>query len=202
MKKLITLLFLLACLSSFGQVVTTKIVKVANSTTIFNENLVKSIEILNIADSRIYLTLKSIPSNKSISTCILNTDIKELGGATTSDTLFTTIAISDETTKLTIESAIVTFRMPIACTLVKVSASVTTAPTGSTLIFDINKNGTSILSTKLSIDEDEKTSKTAIPAVISDSAILNDSEMTIDIDQVGGAVAGAGAKIIIYYIKN
>lgn len=119
------------------------------------------------------------------------------------DTLFTTIAISDETTALTTGTAKRTFRMPVGCTLVKVRASVNTAPVGATLIFDINEGGTSVLSTKLSIDASEKTSKTAASqAVISDSAIADDAEMTIDIDQVGSSTAGAGAKIILYYLKN
>jgi len=121
----------------------------------------------------------------------------------TSDTLFTTIAISDEITALTTGTSKVTFRVPIACKLTKVRASVTTAPTGSELIFDINENGTSVLSTKLSIDATEKVSVTAASQpVISDSSILDYSEITIDIDQVGSTIAGTGAKIIIYYIKN
>lgn len=93
--------------------------------------------------------------------------------------------------------------MPVGCTLVKVRASVNTAPAGSTLIFDINEGGTSVLSTKLSIDVSEKTSKTAASqAVISDSSIADDAEMTIDIDQIGSSTAGVGAKIILYYLKN
>ena len=121
----------------------------------------------------------------------------------TQDTLFTTIAISDETTALTTGTAKRTFRMPVGCTLTSVRASVNTAPVGSTLIFDINEGGTSILSTKLSIDASEKTSKTAASqAVISDSIIADDSEMSIDIDQVGSSTAGAGAKVILYYLKN
>ncbi|MDD4971905.1 MAG: hypothetical protein PHT07_20965 [Paludibacter sp.] len=119
------------------------------------------------------------------------------------DTLFTTIAISDETTALTTGTSKVTFHMPVSCTLTKVRASVNTAPTGATLIFDINESGTSVLSTKLSIDASEKTSRTAASqAVISDSSIANDAEMTIDIDQIGSTIAGAGAKIILYYLKN
>jgi len=123
--------------------------------------------------------------------------------AASSDTLFTTIAISDELTDLTTGTAKVTFRMPISCTLTKVRASVTTASIGANLIFDINENGTSVLSTKLSIDDSEKTSLTATSqAVISDSSIANDAEITIDIDQIGSTIAGKGAKIILYYIKN
>lgn len=107
-------------------------------------------------------------------------------------------AVSDEATALTAGTAKLTFRMPCAMTVTSVRASVGTAPTGSTLIVDINENGTSILSTKLSIDVTEKTSTTAaVPAVISDSALADDSEITIDIDQIGSTIAGAGLKVTI-----
>jgi hypothetical protein len=106
------------------------------------------------------------------------------------------LACSDETTALTTGTAKVAFRMPYAMTLTAVRASVTTAPTGSTLVVDINESGTSVLSTKLSIDADEKTSTTAaVPAVISDSSLADDAEITIDIDQIGATIAGAGLKV-------
>jgi len=108
------------------------------------------------------------------------------------------IAISDETSDLETGTAKGTFRMPFAFTLTEVRASVTTAPTGSTLVFDINEGGVTILSTKLSIDATEKTSTTAAtPPVISDSSLADDAEITIDIDQVGSTIAGAGAKIYL-----
>ena len=106
------------------------------------------------------------------------------------------LACSDETTALTTGTAKVTFRMPCAMTLTAVRATLTTAPVGSTLIVDINEGGASILSTKLSIDASEKTSTTAATAaVISDSALADDAEITIDIDQVGSTTAGAGLKV-------
>lgn len=106
------------------------------------------------------------------------------------------LAVSDEATALTTGTAKLTFRVPYALTLTGVRASVVTAPTGSTIIVDINEGGSSILSTKLSIDADEKTSTTAATAaVISDTALADDSEITVDIDQVGSTVAGAGLKI-------
>lgn len=109
-----------------------------------------------------------------------------------------TIACSDETTALTTGTAKVTFRMPRAVTLSAVRASVTTAPTGSVLTVDINEGGTSILSTKLTIDATEKTSTTAAtPPVISDASLADDAEMTIDIDTVGSTVAGAGLKVTL-----
>jgi hypothetical protein len=108
------------------------------------------------------------------------------------------IAISDETTDLTTGTAKVTFRMPCGITLTEVRASVTTAPTGSVITVDINESGSTILSTKLSIDATEKTSTTAATAaVISDSALADDAEITIDIDGIGSTVAGNGLKILL-----
>jgi len=106
------------------------------------------------------------------------------------------IACSDETTDLAAATGVATFRMPYAMTLTGIRASVTTAPVGSTIIVDVNESGSTILSTKLSIDASEKTSETAATAaVISDSALADDSEITVDIDQVGSTTAGSGLKI-------
>ena len=59
-------------------------------------------------------------------------------------------------------------------------------------------SATAILSTKLTIDATEKTSTTASAApVISDSALADDAEITIDIDGVGSTIAGAGLKIYL-----
>jgi hypothetical protein len=110
------------------------------------------------------------------------------------------LACSDETTALTTGAAKVTFRAPRAMVVTGVRASLTTAQsTGSIITVDINDSGTSILSTKLTIDNTEKTSVTAATApVISDSAIADDAEITIDIDQVGDGTA-KGLKITIQY---
>jgi len=101
------------------------------------------------------------------------------------------VTVGDETTAITTGTAKVTFRMPFAFTLTAVRASLSTAQTsGSALTVDINEAGVSILSTKLTIDNTEKTSTTAAAAaVISDAALANDAEMTIDVDQVGDGTA-------------
>lgn len=106
------------------------------------------------------------------------------------------IAASDETTALTSGTGKVTFRMPYAMTLTAVRASLTTAQTsGSIFTIDINESGTTILSTKLTIDNTEKTSTTAATAaVISDASLADDAEITIDIDQIGDGTA-KGLKI-------
>lgn len=108
------------------------------------------------------------------------------------------LAVSDETTALTTGTSKVTFRMPYAMIVSSVRASLTTAQTGGTIFtIDINESGASILSTKLTIDNTEKTSVTAaIPSVLSDTSLADDSEITIDIDQVGDGTA-KGLKITI-----
>lgn len=118
------------------------------------------------------------------------------GSQSASETII--IACSDETTALTAGTAKVTFRMPYAMTLSNVKASLSTAQSsGSTFTVDINEEGTSILSTKLTIDNTEKTSTTAdVAAVISDSSLANDAEVTIDIDQVGDGTA-KGLKVTL-----
>jgi len=108
------------------------------------------------------------------------------------------LAASDETTALTTGTAKMTFRMPHAMTLTSVRASLTTAQTsGSIFTVDINQGGSSVLGTKLTIDNTEKTSTTAAtPATITTSALTDDSEITIDIDQIGDGTA-KGLKITL-----
>lgn len=112
------------------------------------------------------------------------------------------IACSDEDTALTAGTNKVTFRMPYGFTLSAVRASLATAQvSGSILTVDINEGGATVLSTKLTIDNTEKTSTTAATAaVISDTALADDAEITIDIDQVGDGTA-KGLKVVLIGVK-
>ena len=101
------------------------------------------------------------------------------------------VAVSDQTTVITAGTGKMTFRMPFGMTLSRVRASLNAASTSGVVTVDINKNGTSILSTKLTIDANEKTSTTAATAaVISDSTLVDDDEITIDIDGAGANAKG------------
>ena len=108
------------------------------------------------------------------------------------------VACSDEATAITAGIAKVTFRMPYTMTLSEVRASLTTAQVGGTVVtVDINEAGVSILSTKLTIDNAEKTSTTAaVPVVMSDVNLADDAEITIDIDLVGDGTA-KGLKVYL-----
>jgi hypothetical protein len=106
------------------------------------------------------------------------------------------VACSDESTNLTTTTSAVTFRVPFDMYLNSVRASVNQAPVGSTIIVDVKQSGTSIFSTKLSIDANEETSTTAAtPAVISNPNLTDDSKIIVSIDQVGSTNPGKGLKL-------
>lgn len=114
------------------------------------------------------------------------------------------VAASDETTALTAGAAKVTFRMPYEFFVTAVRASLTTAQaSGSIFTVDINAGGVSILSTKLTIDNTVETSIYATtPAVISNAILADDSEITIDIDQIGDGTAKGLKVTLIGYLYH
>jgi hypothetical protein len=108
------------------------------------------------------------------------------------------IAFGDETTDITVGTGKAEFIIPFNCTISAVYVGLTTAPTGSVATFDVNVGGTSILSTKVTIDPGEKNSNTAdIPPVISTPAYTAFSAITVDIDGIGSSDAGAGPKLYL-----
>ena len=114
----------------------------------------------------------------------------------------TQVACSDETSALTTGDKVV-FRVVGARSLVGVRASLTTAQSsGSILTVDVKKNGTTVLSTLVTIDNGEKTSTTAAtPAVISATPgvadFADDDEATVAVPQVG--TGGAGLKVSLLW---
>jgi hypothetical protein len=103
------------------------------------------------------------------------------------------VAVSDEITTITTGAGKLTLHLPYAMTLTGVFAELNTVSSSGVVTVDINEGagaGTSVLSTKLTIDASEETSGTAAtPAVISDSALAQFARLTFDID-----AAGTGAK--------
>jgi hypothetical protein len=78
---------------------------------------------------------------------------------------------------------------------------VDTAPTGSVFSVDIMDDGTSIFSTKLTVDAGENSSNTAAtPAVFTNAAarkIIKGSKVRIDVLAVGSTIPGAGAMVTL-----
>lgn len=104
-------------------------------------------------------------------------------------------ALSDEITPLT-TGVKLTDRMPYAFYVTSVRISLTTAQTTSVFVtVDVKKNGVSILSTLVSVDNNEKTSVTAAyPVVISTPDFADDDEVQFSVTQVGTATVAAGLK--------
>lgn len=101
------------------------------------------------------------------------------------------LPVGDQTTAITTGTGKLTFRVQRDMTVTAVRASLKTAGTGTLTTFDINKNGTTILSTKLSIDATETTSITAAtPPVISVSTLSSGDIITIDFDAVATNAIG------------
>jgi hypothetical protein len=89
--------------------------------------------------------------------------------------------------------------LPRACTILKVTAYCETAPTGASILIDINKNGAdSIFSgvTRITIaasaNADNRTSFHATNKILA-----ADETLTIDIDQVGSTVPGSDISLSI-----
>jgi len=116
-------------------------------------------------------------------------------GSAGPNTQWTILPASDETSPLT-TGVKFTFRVHTARTLSAIRASLTTAQTsGLTFTVDFRKNGVSVLTTLITIDNGETTSVTAlIPAIIGTSAFADNDIATVVVTQVGDGTA-AGLKV-------
>lgn len=95
------------------------------------------------------------------------------------------------------------FRFPFDATLEGVSAAVNTAPTGASIILDVNKNGTSIfpITTKptIAIGAFDTGASEVIPDT---TGILDGDYLQIDVDQVGSTIAGADLTVFVRYSRG
>ena len=117
------------------------------------------------------------------------------------------VACSDETTDLAVADGVATFQLPYDFTLLAgkegIRASVNTAPVGSAITVDIEMGGSTILSGLLTIDVNEKTSYTSSSIVaISTTALTQNTEIKVNIDQIGSGTAGKGLKVMFIGYKT
>tara|TARA_R110002096_G_scaffold28473_2_gene86266 strand:- start:4018 stop:4701 length:684 start_codon:yes stop_codon:yes gene_type:complete len=110
------------------------------------------------------------------------------------------IALGDESTVLATASTsvpVVTYNIPYAFTVTNVIISATVAGTGGSLVtVDVHDDGTTILSTKVTLDAGEKTSATAsTQPVVSSGAIGANSLIEIFVDGVDSNNLCAGLKV-------
>lgn len=118
------------------------------------------------------------------------------GGGGGSSAQYIGLACSDLTTDIVAGNTRAYFDAPFAMNVTEVRATLLVAQaSGSIFTVDINVEGSSILATKLTIDNGEVSSATAAtPPVISQGALAKNARITVDIDQIG--TAGARGLIV------
>jgi hypothetical protein len=117
-------------------------------------------------------------------------------GATGSTHYDISFAISDEETSILTGTDVITLFAARGFELTNVKASLSTSGSSTTEI-DIKVNGSSILSTNITIESGDKRSvDSSIQPVISSSTILEDDEIAIDIITAGTGAAGAKIYLI------
>lgn len=110
-------------------------------------------------------------------------------------------ALSAPTTNL-VTGDVDTFHAPYNFTLVSYWIGVKVAPTVSSILVDVKKNGTSITSTKAGIDATEFTSLTGIAPVLTTTAFVKGDAIVPVISQIGSSETGKSLKIYLEVIKT
>lgn len=105
------------------------------------------------------------------------------------------VAISDEATALTTGDAKITFYAPMDATISEVFTGLSTQSSSGAVTADLNKNGSTMFSTKPSIDASEDTSLTGTAAVLSTTTWTKGDKMVVDLDAAG--TGAKGLKMII-----
>lgn len=107
------------------------------------------------------------------------------------------LPVMDEVTPIQAGDSL-TFRMPYGMTLEGIRIGLTTAQTsGNTFTVTVKKDGISILSTPLTIDNGERSSVTAtVPAVLDTPFLQDDSEILVEVTQIGSGEA-TGLKLTL-----
>lgn len=111
--------------------------------------------------------------------------------------------IGDETTVITTGNNKLTVRAPYAFSLTAVRFALSTASSSGLPTFDVNLNGTTIFSTKATIDVSERTTvSAATQSVLSTSptVVADDDEFTVDFDVAG--TGAAGVKMLLLGTKS
>lgn len=111
-----------------------------------------------------------------------------------------TYALSDEYSGLQPSSdmAAITFRIPFGMILTEARGSLTQAAASGNTIIDIKKNGSSVLSSNITINSGDTTSVGGGGSTISDDSLGDNDQITIFLTSAGDAATGAKCTMIGY----
>lgn len=106
MRKILTILLLFASLIASAQSSPSKVIRVNGTAATFGSNVAVGTIILDTSGGTAYMTLLPLVSTKTIATCTVGTDIKTLGGSSTTLNAYKgTIAVTTQTIPITWPSA-------------------------------------------------------------------------------------------------
>jgi hypothetical protein len=88
--------------------------------------------------------------------------------------------------------------VPFSGQIIKAVAYAKTAPTGATLIFDINKNGTTIWGNQTNRVTIAISGNSGTSTSFTTASVVDGDYFTIDIDQIGSTIAGADMTVELY----
>jgi hypothetical protein len=106
-----------------------------------------------------------------------------------------------KTGTLTTTTGSLAFPLPFDGTILGISARVTTAPTGASILLDVNKNGTTIFTTQANrpaIVASALATATEVQNMDITTFVAGDY-LTIDIDQIGSTIAGSNLTVVVRY---
>jgi hypothetical protein len=162
-------------------------------------NGVSSILTANISDKRTGVQLNLLggyvrfnTSTNKLQFSHDGTTYKDMGsgGATPTFTITGTVAVGTNVCPAII--------VPFPLTITKAFAYAKTGPTGADLIFDINKNGTTIWSTQSNRLKIAAAATSGNQTTFNTTSLAEGDILTVDVDQVGSTIAGADVTVQIF----
>jgi hypothetical protein len=102
---------------------------------------------------------------------------------------------------LTVGTGKARLKFPFSVTLQTVGIAVDTAPTGASLIVDVNKNGTTVFTTQANRPTITASGFASADMTPNTTAMATTDYLTIDIDQIGSTIAGADLTVFVKYTR-
>ena len=133
-------------------------------------------------------------TSEVVTAAILNTHIRDnlleiAPGSTPWPIIFSSGDVA-----LTVSTGTGRLKFPFAATLVSATATCGVAPTGANVIVDVNRNSTSMFSTKPVI---VATNQDGVKQAASVTAIVSGDVLTVDVDQIGSTLPGENLTVIL-----
>lgn len=145
-------------------------------------------------DSSTKVPIAQVPTGTTGSTVALGNHTHTLTFSLTSFFKTGTLTVTTGTQRLPIDGTY---------TIVGTRLAVGTAPTGASLIIDVNKNGTTIYTTQANRPTIAAAANAGGPGATPDVTTLAAGDyLTVDIDQIGSSVAGADLTVSVIVSKT